>query len=964
METNNVGAPLTRASMISPPSSPSTTTRPKSSLFSRLRRSPLPSTSTSTSSTPISIPMKHSLSSSNERGGPFSSYRKSQVGVPIMMGRNKSEEVFGSRKNGMALEDEVEWERVRTLPRVRLVPPEDEGEPIILYPPPHFLRPATPPPTLPHPFLSPPTSPPTSPPSRRMTSPPSVASPPRRPTSVYATNPTWAGMADGFVLPPPKFQRARGGWGAAPSGVVMPKKREQVVEDRRRRMSGVPTTATGWIDSVDGRPSSPPRKIRALESEEEIAANMLARIEETKHHSRDGDDSDMVDSSSAPDIEVPPAIPFVEVTPPSIIPEKNSEAFEAESPVVDMQPSEKQEPSHPTESAEPKSVRKTRALSLSAASSSQLSSSLLDQVPAPPVPSRPQTIKKQKSLKTFFFSSSTPASTSAPTNASVTSISLPKSSSGRKGSEDKPKERGRGILSRARSKPSLKIDVKMAKSTTSESFAGTSSSTTPTTPGLSTTQSELPASSYPETPSSTINPPHTATPTPRGLSKRFSLSNMSSAFKKRSSSTPVTGSLAKQSGVAVPRVPDLPDVYKKEKEARKVVHSAVPLGPSRVSTAQGIQEADASTSVLVPTRCESPSTMDDSRSSEESSEPTKTVSKTRSSIESVSRPVNPLAPLLPALDLSSTSTSASVSATHPDSPAATTISTTSLDDDEEDPEELMHAQLMQVSPRTRRDPAVSLQEYLGSGPARQGNVVIVPKGARRSVEAVVVLGLPAFVGNMTNETDGSSSLLGRVMEERRGSADTDETEMVVTPIQNPMEMFIASDPNAFDQPSSSAITSTEIIGQNDDGLDLDLDLESLPSDTVLVETPPPPPPPSSQTSTTATDSTPIPKGRFASPEALLRKLHTSSRKQHQQSTPYHSLSQAQALALREAALASAVAGKVPIPPIPLNEDGTIPSEAYSSLMNDVQLRSLHFEGLGLDFGDWMAAGIRSGGNQN
>lgn len=56
-----------------------------------------------------------------------------QVSAPIMLGMNRSEELFGpstgigmGTSNGMGLEDEVEWERVRTLPRVRLVPPEGE----------------------------------------------------------------------------------------------------------------------------------------------------------------------------------------------------------------------------------------------------------------------------------------------------------------------------------------------------------------------------------------------------------------------------------------------------------------------------------------------------------------------------------------------------------------------------------------------------------------------------------------------------------------------------------------------------------------------------------------------------------------------------------------------------------------------------------------------------------------------
>ncbi|KAK8847401.1 hypothetical protein IAR55_005259 [Kwoniella newhampshirensis] len=928
----DVGAPLTRASVISPPSSPPPS-RPKSSLFSRLRRSPSPSFS---GAPPISIPMKHSLSSQDR--GP-TSYKKSQVGVPIMMGRNRSEEVFGSRKNGMALEDEVEWERVRTLPRVRLVPPEDEGEPIMLYPPPHFLRPATPPPILPHPFLSPPNSPPTSPPNHRTTSPPSLTSPPRRPGSIYSTNPTWAGMAEGFILPPPKFQRARSGWGGAPAGVIMPKKRAEVAEDRRRRMSGI--SMTGWNDVDDGAPRSPPRKIRALESEEEIAANWKAKIQEAKEHEQEEimmGSQPVSDEHPAGEIETTPA-------PASVMPALSDETADpfgvAIAAAVVLPPDIEASggPSQSVESTDPKSVRNSRALSLSAATSSHSSLSLVEQASVPSVPSSTSAIRKQKSLKTLFFSSSTPADTAsstALTSASVTSISLPKSSSGSgrrpMDETERPKERGRGILSRARSKPSLKIDVKMTKGS-GEKIAGSSS--IPTTPSLSTGRSGLASSSFASTPASYTNSPHTAASTPRGLSKRFSLSNMSNAFKKRSSSTPVTGSLMKDSSAPVPTVPALPEMYKKEKEARKVIPSAVPIGPSKAPPSHGPGEENDSALNDTPTRCESPIAMDEPAPSDAVTDSATSFEKgeARLSFESTgSRRVNPLAPLLPALDLSTTTTPL------PDTP--TTVSATSMDDYEEESEEIIHAQLMQVTPRTRRNPGSALQEFLGSGPAKQGNVVIVPQNARRSVEAVVVLGgRSTSVFNNRAILDGSEENVNsttRVIEERRGSTDTDETDIIVTPVHNALEIFVAPDPGAFDQPSASAVSSPQIDTLNDD------DLESLPSDTVLVENPPPPPP-SSETSTAVKgDSTSVPKGRFASPEALLRRLHTSSRKQ--QSTPYHSQ-------VREPGVLAPGAG-IPVPPIPFPLEGCIPSEAYSSLMNDVQLRSLHFEGLGLDFGEW------------
>lgn len=174
------------------------------------------------------------------------------------------------------------------LPTVRLVPPDDEGEPMMLYP-----FPLSPPPSLdtqsPPRQRTPPFSPSTpSPLSRR---PPLATANRSRPTSTYASNPAWNGMADGFVLPPPRFSRS--GAGFNPRGrasVVMPKTKIQVVEEKKRRMSAMMEWEMGYGGaerSATNRPMSLGQEMKppnVLEAEKERAAmaNVASQSRPTK----------------------------------------------------------------------------------------------------------------------------------------------------------------------------------------------------------------------------------------------------------------------------------------------------------------------------------------------------------------------------------------------------------------------------------------------------------------------------------------------------------------------------------------------------------------------------------------------------------------------------------------------------------------------------------------------------------
>ncbi|WWC86905.1 uncharacterized protein L201_001784 [Kwoniella dendrophila CBS 6074] len=1012
--------------MISSSSQTQAQTQAKKGFLSRLRRTPSTSpytqpTHAASTSAVISINQANSKTASSIENRVV---KKNQVGVPIMMGMNRSEEIFGpstSVKHGFGIEDELEWERVRTLPRVRLVPPpEEQTEPIMLYPPPHMVRPSTPPPILPHPFLSPPSSPPTSPPrlSTRPGSPPQ--SPPKRPQSIYSQSPTWAGMADGFVLPPPKFSRNSTGWSSTAFGgnnIVMPKKRAEVNEDRRKRMSAV----------IGSPPRSPPAIVvsgmmRSLESQEEIAANKRMRVDEEvkvvqpiKEHTLPNIIVDGSTDLTSPPIDmdidqvpIAPSIPDIS-SPSSPILSLPEAAAPPQSETVQPQPQPKEKakiPASPTKTPVPKAVRRSRALSLSAAFSSSSSLKSSEVPPLPDLPSRPP-IRKQKSLKKFFFSSSTPpdivmASSSAPPlpdlplqerNAVSENVATKEDKEKR---EDKP-SKGKKILQRARSKPSLKIDVKVAK-------PSSSISPSPATPALSTGRTDISVSQV-ETPSSA------PANQPRGLSKRFSLSNMSQAFKKKSHSTPVSATAS--SGSPIPMVPDLPEVYKKQKDIKgKVLESAVPISPRKSKT---VDSADTTNEILTPTglprRSDSLKAIQSLTFTQEE-EPT---SQQPNLDETVSPSILTEEPqsLLPAFEVSSVSTSATASGSRSrdrsDSPdlSVKSISTIDIDDidastdidgDLEDEQELIHAQLMHVSPRTRRDPtqSISLQEFLSSPPGKTSNVVIVPtKGLRRSVEAVVVLGNPSLynlqsppftsasepIQEVEKEEEANSSIEipdQHMILERRGS-ETESEETISTPMEDYTETFpsnpnqvLENDEEPTPKASSSRISQQTIIqnvsangnGIEDGNNDFNFDLQSLPSDIVLVETPPQLPnvPCNTEVSTSTTQNTNTPntlKNRFVSPEALLKRLH-SSRKQQQHPTPYphHSKKGSGSNSTRNkdkdenkenTHRESMISFKdIPLPPLPISSE----LDQFSSLKREMQLRSLKFESLGLNFQEW------------
>ncbi|KAE8539056.1 hypothetical protein D1P53_005426 [Cryptococcus gattii VGV] len=679
------------------------------------------------------------------------------------------------------------------LPTVRLVPPDDEGEPMMLYP-----FPLSPPPSLdtqsPPQQRTPPLAPSTPSPMPRR--PLATANGPR-PTSAFTTNPAWNGMADGFVLPPPRFSRS--GAGFNPRGrasVIMPKTKTQVVEEKKRRMSAMMEWEMGY-GSADRQVMDRPMLIRqgvkppnVLEAEEERAA--MAKItpqseltnpdEEEKIEELSEEPATAASTPSAPTAPGPPIV-----------------TVNTESPVIGQPPAQltKDHPSQPATSKPSKPSRRSRTLSLSAAFSAPLftkneSPATTSVPPLPPVPPVPteqtkRVPKKQKSLKNLFFSSSTPPTTTlGPSNCDNSSQVAEKE---HKDKLETSKEK-KPLLTKRRSKPSLHINVNATKSSSSLKSAPTTSSSSktsaaPITPTLSSGRSEK-TSSISTTPSTASA---SATASKPKLNKRFSLSNMA-VFKKRSNSAPVfeNRSLADmESGNAkdeVPKVPELPKAYKKEKEARRTMSE---MFPAKEEVAV-LPQAPFTDEIVASPVAEVPKSI---------IEPPRTHSADISTGSSLTHSPS-----------DSTSTI---------DPTSTSVSSDMSDVDDED--DILNAQFMQLpSPRSPidRDPAASLQDLLNNAPGRKSEVVVVQEG-RRSLEALVVLGPTsvrpnAVPANSRVSASGSEASFascdsgstlnfgtspqrkqslgpGAVRRRSAGSDESDDVEGLVTPVQDSVEMF-------------------------------------------------------------------------------------------------------------------------------------------------------------------------------
>lgn len=430
--------------------------------------------------------------------------------------------------------------------------------------------------------------------------------------------------------------------------------------------------------------------------------------------------------------EQPPSLPASPVTSPATITEAVSTSPITPNVTRGIPPST--------------SERSRRTLSLG---------SMADVVPSPPGPTpivdykaeTPKVIKKQKSLKSFFFFHENSAKHD---HASVPQIPAKFAEQAKSKSKDPasapsaPTTSRSGfssMLSRPKSKPSLRIDVKQSKVSDASSLSqprmpNTASSTssteehypqTPASASMSKTKAHA-AETPRETPraekSEKGDKTEKADPS-RGLSKRFSLTNMSSAFKRAK----------KEATAVVPQVPELPQAYKKDKSAtttsksskgfgkRKDKENADLLGQSKSSL---VKES----ALPIPT---SP------KLAKTPLLPSETASRASS------RSASPVAPVINVKHSSPTAFSQSPSpdqrppTTRP-SPADSVSVVSEGSSSFELENELTNAQLVLVSPHTRRNPAESLQDILGVGPVSRTSVLVQlnRSQSRRSVEAIVL----------------------------------------------------------------------------------------------------------------------------------------------------------------------------------------------------------------------------------
>ena len=439
-----------------------------------------------------------------------------------------------------------------------------------------------------------------------------------------------------------------------------------------------------------------------------------------------------------------------------------------------------------------KGLRNRRSMSLT----SMLSHKQKEE--APPVPiaqPTPKTIKKQRSLKKFFFSSdnlSREESGSMPplpkrdkeqdmalarekeqqrdrvkviaNEMKEREKQLGKEKQREKEREKEEKQRikdaekaegsrrsSRPLLSRPKSKPDLRIDIKATRAST---LPSPSVPPMPHSAPLSTASSA--SSAYPETPASGSRPssgrstkgsPPAPPSASRGLTKRFSLTNMSGAFRRS------LKNLAVSEAPPVPQVPDLPEVYKKEKPKSKPwsmsKHSAPPTSTGH---AQALQAAYAAPHVSRTSSVPMPSSSKMIKSSSlphvEFDVPGSFLSKenqraylsppTKSRTLDGSSESSAPGPAHKAIHQPRSSLSSLKRLSHAQiSPTGSVFSDSSSTFELE--QELDEAQLVLVSPKTRRDPAVSLQTVMGINPgARMSRFVQSPEEKRKSVEAIVV----------------------------------------------------------------------------------------------------------------------------------------------------------------------------------------------------------------------------------
>ncbi|RXK37525.1 hypothetical protein M231_05246 [Tremella mesenterica] len=798
-------------------------------------------------------------------------------------------------------DDEMDWERIKTLPRVRLIPPaEDQEEPIFLYP--NFPK------TV---FTDTDTGSPTTPLPIKSNSVPTFISPfsdigpqhqlpsPPRPSSIRRTSIAsgsknmWGGMSGGFTQPAPVFRRAT----QRPGSVVMPRKKEASAGDHRNKDSSPfsPPPAPG----MERRATEPPLQDMSI-----MRAVLRHRFPSDpgpmEQYDRNDNTVEAGPSNIPTSLEFDPStLPLTPPQPP--LKDKDQEQSistqiggdetqQVSGPsVMFRSPSPRNLPPSPKDTRPRRNKsdrRKSRVSPMDCPIPTRppptpphsTRSTTYPKTPAPLLLEKEKSqLKKQKSFKNFFFSDSTLNEDKRRKSTDSENVSTPLS-----GKDDKEKE---------------KKNKEKEKEAEKDKIEG-------------------------------------GTTTGMGLKKRFSLSNMSQAFKKRSVPPPI-----------IPNVPDLPEIYKSKTKSGKQKMSSVPL-------------PDVSAPVLIDRSFSAPISV------EKSQQKRHILSSNLIDTKPVQSPFQ-----TPTQEDDDTSDNSSLSS----------VSLEDIDDDpsSQQPRQARRATMIRAVSRSSTI-GFDLQEMMGVGSSNSEEIIpigpllqqplfsdpectfenqalsddqlemILSQDIQRRSHLSHFSHIPDFDTLPTlpihvTLPDMISTLPFGSLEEKseHHCVMTHEGEGTDSDHWNSLDSARSSSEGGSSLPLTPIGNMSETIPVPSPSLDLTLSVPSSPSEEpVMVEIPPSPP----QTTISPKSRTSTPCSVFSSPEALF-KLISSPRSTRssgstatiQRSSPLNKMTDEEINILD-------------IPKISAMEEGSKHgTQEYSSLAMGVKLRSLHFDSLGLDF---------------
>jgi len=513
----------------------------------------------------------------------------------------------------------------------------------------------------------------------------------------------------------------------------------------------------------------------------------------------------------------------------------------------------------------------------------------LNIIPAPPpAPATPATaLRKQKSLKqllSFGYSSPPPPVPPLPSLPLSTAQTQTQVSG-----QGEPSRKRMTLLSR-QSKPNLRVDVK----------SKIKSDNGPISAPLPATEVEREKEERPR------------------MVKRFSLSNMSSAFKKMAGHSSHSGGAA-----SVPKVPDLPAMYRRksdqdveqadrdaEERPRRRSEDDLSfraIGSPIVREDSPICPLDVST-LLSP--CPSPSASP--------SVPRSTA------VPMVLEPAALLSqPIKPRLARSSSFSSLS------------SIATTASHEQQT---------LQHISPRTQRDPSASLQGFITQVHSTEVTIERPTHGRQRSLEATIVLSMTPPAPLPRSRLMEREDSLGNLSRSSHGSQrSSQESQTLKTPVTVPVASM-SLDEIRRHIPIAPPRTVETVGEMRSEGSFKSL--PSLGSEMIVVNSPTSTLASTSTGSGVASTSTASASGsrsasRASTPKARsLVRMITSPRRKHSRNTR---TSQSKDHGKGKGK------GKATQPPLP-----TTNSIKFDSLKQGVQLESLHFDSLDIDFSnlDW------------